>query len=86
MQDCNGDDKREQSWRDLLHTRTTDTTERAESEARIQAWLDEHAREPMTDTPEIVESRAQIDDLIGGFVDQVQLTQETDERADSPRS
>lgn len=64
---CNGDDKREESWREFLRRTTTDDAVFADRETRIQEWLDEHSRALITDSPEVAALRGQIEALIDRF-------------------
>jgi 5-methylcytosine-specific restriction endonuclease McrA len=63
---CNGDEKREQAWREFLRTKATGATF-AEREARIRAWFRLHPRVPVADSAEIARVRAELDGLIDQF-------------------
>lgn len=64
---CNGDDKREESWREFLRRTTTDDAVFADRETRIQEWLDENSRALIADSPEIAALRGQIEALVDQF-------------------
>jgi hypothetical protein len=64
---CNGDEKREESWQSFLRRKTPDDALFAEREQCIRAWLDQHPRRSLEDSPEIARAREEIEDLIEEF-------------------
>lgn len=64
---CNGDEKREESWREFLRKKTPDDAAFSIREGRILAWFELHSRPPTVDSPEVARVRAQIDELIEQF-------------------
>jgi 5-methylcytosine-specific restriction endonuclease McrA len=64
---CNGDEKREESWRDFLHRKVGDPDTRDERAARIETWSLMHAKPRSTESQEIAALRADVENLIADF-------------------
>ena len=64
---CNGDEKREESWHSFLRRKAPDDAVFTEREEHIRAWLEQHPRRSLEDSPEIASARAEIEDLIEEF-------------------
>lgn len=64
---CNGDEKREESWRHFLRRKTTVDAEFADRESRILAWFELHSRPQTAESPEIARVRRDIEELIEQF-------------------
>ena len=64
---CNGDEKREESWRDFLHAKTADDVEFAERESRILGWFALHSRSERRHSVEVARVRTEIEGLIDQF-------------------
>ncbi len=64
---CNGDEKREESWRAFLRRKTPDDASFVEREGRILTWFELHARSPVEGSPEIAHARQQIEEVIEQF-------------------
>lgn len=64
---CNGDEKREESWHGFLRRKTPDDALFAEREGRIRAWHDQHPRKSAEDSLEIVHAHEELEGLIEQF-------------------
>jgi hypothetical protein len=64
---CNGDDKRDESWREFLRQKAPDGETYAERERQIACWTDLHPLTPLPDSPAIAQSRTELDVLIDEF-------------------
>jgi HNH endonuclease len=61
---CNGDEKREQPWREFLVKKAPDPVVFGDREERIRRWLDRHSRPLLEEAPEIAKARADAEDVI----------------------
>jgi hypothetical protein len=64
---CNGDEKRDEPWRDFLRKKEVDAMAFASKEQRILAWFAQNPRFPLPENPKLDELRAEIDHLITQF-------------------
>lgn len=64
---CNGDEKRDEPWREFLRRKTSDDGEFADREARILAWFELHPRLPASASLEVARLRGEIEGLIDQF-------------------
>lgn len=64
---CNGDEKREQGWREFLRLKAP-PLDYEHQEALIRAWLDGHARPKNEETADVAKVLAELDLLIEQFV------------------
>jgi hypothetical protein len=64
---CNGDEKREEAWREFLRRKVPDDAAFADREGRILAWFELHPRVRSQHSAEIVQLRKEIEDLIQEF-------------------
>ena len=63
---CNGDEKREQPWREFLRTKASDA-EFEEREARILGWFELHRRAPTVRSTDVVRLQEELYELIERF-------------------
>lgn len=63
---CNGDEKREQGWREFLRAKAS-PSEYDRQEILIRAWLDEHARNDEENVAEVMTVLAELDVLVEQF-------------------
>jgi hypothetical protein len=64
---CNGDEKREESWREFLTRKTNAPDVLVEREARIEGWLARNPLAPSPTSPEIELRRTELEQLIDQF-------------------
>jgi hypothetical protein len=64
---CNGDEKREESWHGFLRRKTLDDALFAEREGRIRARLDQHPQKSAENSQEIAHVREELEGLIEQF-------------------
>lgn len=64
---CNGDEKREESWRRFLRRKTANDAEFVARESRVLAWFELHPGPPRTHSPEVARVRREIEELIEQF-------------------
>jgi hypothetical protein len=64
---CNGDEKLDESWREFLRRKATDTDVYAKRERRISEWIELHPLIPLPDSPVITQARADLDALTEQF-------------------
>jgi hypothetical protein len=64
---CNGDEKREQGWREFLLVKTKDPEVLAERERRILAWIEKHPLTVPSHSQGVERKRTEIEALIAEF-------------------
>jgi hypothetical protein len=64
---CNGDEKREESWREFLRRKTDDPHVLVDREARIEGWFASNPLTPVPTSPEIERLRKELEQLIDQF-------------------
>jgi hypothetical protein len=63
---CNGDEKREQGWREFLRVKAS-LADCEQQEALVREWLEEHARPHGEETAEVTKLLKELDLLIEQF-------------------
>jgi len=64
---CNGDEKREESWREFLARKVVDPDVRAARKRRIEEWFALHAVDPYVPSQDVVRARAEAEAFIEAF-------------------
>jgi len=64
---CNGDEKRESSWREFLQYKTPDPALLSIRQARIETWFERHPGKVAATSPQIEQLRAELEQVIDQF-------------------
>jgi hypothetical protein len=64
---CNGDEKRDEGWREFIERKVADADLRATRIAQVEDWIAMHPRAALTPSPEVESLRAELDALVDTF-------------------